>query len=173
MTSMMGAASPEILYRQLLEADEAGIRLEMVMGHPTWEFHPSPVHQNVLRDILRSIQSANVGGQACGCFDLTDVYVCFPDGSLKRPDIAIFCERPPITQQAITVVPDAVVEIVSPGSEFKDLEVGPPFYLSQGVKDVVVSDPRTLVVLHHRHSGVTRHISPVVLELECGCTLSA
>jgi Uma2 family endonuclease len=71
------------------------------------------------------------------------------------------------------VVPEAVVEIVSPGSERKDLEVGPPFYLSQGVVDVVVVDPRTSVVLHYRKSGLSRHLSPVNLTLDCGCTLKA
>jgi Cft2 family RNA processing exonuclease len=37
------------------------------------------------------------------------------------------------------------------------LEIGPPFYLSQGVKDVIVFDPSTLLVLHvyGAISGVT------------------
>jgi len=173
MRLMMNAESPEALYRQLLAADEAGVRLEMAMGQPTWEFHPSPLHQSVLRDIVRSIQSFQSKGEGCGCFDLTDVYIAFPDRSVKRPDVALFCVRPPITQDAITVVPDAVVEIVSPGSEHKDLVTGPPFYLSQGVQDVVVCDPRTLMVLHHRRSGVVRYVSPVTLTLDCGCMLTA
>jgi hypothetical protein len=40
--------------------------------------------------------------------------------------------------------------VVSKGFEAKDLEFGPPFYLSQGVKDVIVFDPLTLLVLHVR-----------------------
>ncbi len=52
------------------------------------------------------------------------------------------------------------------------LEIGPPFYLSQGVKDVVVFDPATLLVLHVRSDRATRQIAPVEVELECGCRVS-
>ena len=43
-----------------------------------------------------------------------------------------------------------MVEVVSRGYEAKDLEIGPRFCLSQGVKDVVVFDPYTLLVLNLR-----------------------
>jgi len=46
------------------------------------------------------------------------------------------------------LMPEAVVEVVSCGFEAKDLEIGPPFYLSQGVRDMVIFDPATLLVLH-------------------------
>ena len=57
----------------------------------------------------------------------------------------------------------------SKGFEAKDLEIGPPFYISQGVKDVIVFDPLTLLVLHVRKNHTTRQISPVEISLECGC----
>src|SRR4029453_15978225 len=94
----------------------------------------------------------------CACVHAADVYIQFPDGSLKRPDISIFCREPDDKEQeeAITLVPEAVIEVVSKGYEAKDLEIGPRFYLSQGVKDVVVFDPTTLLVLHLRRDGATR-----------------
>jgi len=52
------------------------------------------------------------------------------------------------------------------------LPIGPRFYLSQAVKDVVVFDPDTLLVLHVRRDGASRQISPVVLGLECGCVVN-
>jgi hypothetical protein len=66
-------------------------------------------------------------------------------------------------------VPEAVIEVVSKGYEVKDLEIGPGFYLSQGVKDVLVFDPTTLLVLHARRDGTDRRASPCELSLECGC----
>ena len=68
------------------------------------------------------------------------------------------------------MVPEAVIEVISRGYEAKDLDIGPGFYLSQGVKDVVVFNPHTLVVLHIRKDEVTRHVSPVALNLLCGCS---
>jgi Uma2 family endonuclease len=67
----------------------------------------------------------------------------------KRPDLSIFCTEPPDSDEALEVLPVAVVEILSPGYEDKDLGPdGAPFYLAHGVVDVVVVDPRTGVVFH-------------------------
>jgi Putative restriction endonuclease len=69
----------------------------------------------------------------------------------------------------VTLVPEAVIEVISQGYEFKDLELGPMFYLSQGVKDVVVLDPRSKAIIHSRRDGVVRLESPAKIQLECGC----
>jgi Putative restriction endonuclease len=63
----------------------------------------------------------------------------------------------------------AVIEVISQGYEFKDLELEPMFYLSQGVKDVVVLDPRSKAIIHSRRDGVVRLESPARIQLECGC----
>jgi hypothetical protein len=157
---------------KFLRAEELGVRLEMVGGLPLWEPHPVWKHQKAVDRIRQTIQpTATAPGPApCACLHAADVYVSFPDGSLKRPDIAIFCTEPAEEEEAITLIPEAVIEVISKGYEAKDLEIGPRFYLSQGVKDVVVFDPYTLFVLHVRRDGSRRMVSPVAIELECGCS---
>lgn len=152
---------------KFLRAEELGIRLEIVGGLPIWEAHPVYKHQKAVDRIRATITPTTNSG--CSCVHAADVYVSFPDGSLRRPDIAVFCREPDEEEEAITLVPEAVIEIISRGYEAKDLELGPRFYLSQGVKDVVVFDPYTLLVLHVRRDGVTRQVSPVLVQLECGC----
>ena len=162
---------PQIPLERLLAADDLGVRLEIVGGLPLWEAHPLPKHQRAvdrIRDSITPPTGSNDRG-GCGYIHLAGVYVHFPDGSLKRPDIAIYCQEPVEDDTPITLVPEAVIEVVSRGYEAKDLEIGPRFYLSQGVKDVVVFDPYTLVVLHIRANGAARHVSPVPLDLQCGC----
>ena len=163
--------------KRLLRADELGIRLEIVAGLPIWEPQPVYRHQKAIDTIRASIarNADGIGNTAdhCGCVHAADVYVSFPDGSLKRPDISIFCREPDEQEEAITLVPEAVIEVISKGYEAKDLDIGPQFYLSQGVKDVVVFNPYTLVVLHVRRDRVARHISPVKIELLCGCSCVA
>ncbi len=157
----------------LLDADEMGIRLEMVGGLPIWEAKPVLKHQRAVDRIRASIRTLPIigNGPGCACFHYADVYIAFPDGSFKRPDVSIFCAEPEEEEEAITLIPEAVIEIISKGYEAKDLEIAPPFYLGQGVKDVIVYDPYTLVVLHIRRNQSERHISPVNLELECGCSV--
>jgi Uma2 family endonuclease len=156
----------ERLWKTLMDADEIGIRLEIVNGVPMWEVSPALKHQEEVDRIRASIGSTTHG---CACLHYADIYVRFPEGSIKRPDVSLFCERPTEEDEAVTLVPEAVIEIVSKGYEAKDLEFGLQFYLAQGVKDVVVFDPRTLVVLHARRDGTKRLVSPVPIALECGC----
>jgi Uma2 family endonuclease len=154
----------------LLQASELGIRLEIVNGLHIWEAQPVYRHQKHIERIVNGISKPENDQTGCECVHAVDVYVQFPNG-LKRPDISIFCREPSEEEQdsALTMIPEAVIEVVSKGYEAKDLEIGPPFYLSQGVKDVVVFDPLTLLVLHVRKDRTTRQVSPVVIELECGC----
>lgn len=155
---------------RLLAADQLGIRLEVVNGLAIWEAQPLYKHQKAVERIALSIRRMN---EACGCVHAMDVYVQFPNG-LKRPDVSIFCREPTEEEQdnALTLIPEAVIEVVSKGYEAKDLEIAPPFYLSQGVKDVVVFDPSTLLVLHVRHGAAVRMVSPVEITLECGCVVT-
>ena len=158
---------------KFIRADELGIRLEIVGGLPIWESHPVYKHQKAIdriRSNLGHATSSSLPAQRpCACIHIADVYISFPDGSLKRPDISIFCQEPAEEDEAIRLIPEAVIEVISKGYEAKDLEIGPHFYLSQGVKDVVVFDPYTLLVLHVRRDRVERHVSPVEILLECGC----
>jgi Uma2 family endonuclease len=160
-------------FAALLErADAAGVRLELVGGLPLWEASPSRRHQQAVDQIRASLHASSDEEGGCACWHIADVYVRFADGSLKRPDIAIFCREPDEQDEAIRLLPEAVVEVVSAGYEAKDLEIGPRFYLVQGVKDIIVFDPHTLLVLHIRRDGTTRQVSPVALTLACGCSLT-
>jgi Uma2 family endonuclease len=157
---------------KLLRAEELGVRLEIVQGLPIWEPYPVYKHQKAVDRIRATIARADVASAQngeCQCVHTADVYVSFPDGSLKRPDISVFCREPEEDEEAIRLVPEAIIEVISKGYEAKDLEIGPQFYLSQGVKDVVVFNPYTLLVLHVRSDRATRHVSPVEIQLRCGC----
>lgn len=64
----------------------------------------------------------------------------------------------------------AADKVVSKGYERKDLEIAPNFYLPNGVKDVIVYNPRTQEVRHFRHASTKIYTSPVKIALECGCS---
>ncbi len=153
---------------QLLQ--EGAVKLEITGGVPTWEASPGSRHQRIVYHIQTSIKPLPDSGQGCECAHLSDVLIRFGDGSLKRPDIAIFCVEPPDQDEALTVIPQAVIEIISPGYEYKDLELNPRFYLSQGIEDIVIVDPRSGAVTHYSLGNVLNHSTPVTLKLQCGCS---
>lgn len=158
--------------QDLLRADQLGIRLEVMNGLSIWEAMPLYGHQKQVERIANSVRPAE-GVIDCQCVHAMDVYVQFRDG-LKRPDVSIFCREPTEAeqQQALTLIPEAVVEVVSKGYEAKDLQLAPNFYLSQGVKDVLVFDPTTLLVLHATPDRTERLVSPVTRRLACGCEVT-
>ncbi|MFN8482949.1 MAG: Uma2 family endonuclease [Anaerolineae bacterium] len=147
------------------------VRLERTAGVPTWEPMPGARHQKAIDRIRATITPIldTDGRQLCACVHLSDVLVKFPEGSYRRPDIAIFCSDPPDVDEALATIPLAVIEIVSAGYEYKDLALGAPFYIGQGVFDVIVHDPRSTLVTHFRAEGTQVYQSPVTVDLECGC----
>lgn len=157
----------------IMQTDAAGVpvRLEYVRGRQKWEASPASRHQKTVRRIERSIQPVPRRSD-CGYYDLADVLIRFPDPdrSLKRPDIAIFCAEPPDTDEALEIIPAAVIEVLRPGYEEKDLgEDGAPFYRAYGVRDVLVVDPHTSTVYHYQpDQPVVQYTSPVILDLACG-----
>jgi Uma2 family endonuclease len=154
---------------QLLNAEDLGIKLEIAGKLAIWEASPVYKHQKEVDRIRDSIKKAEKDGNVCACIDVADVYVQFPDGSLKRPDISIFCREPEEEEEAIKQVPEAVIEVISKKYEAKDLEISPPIYLANGVKDVVVFNPYTNEVFHFRDGEKREMISPVEINFECGC----
>jgi Uma2 family endonuclease len=165
--------SSELLRQALMDADEQGYRLEIIDGLGVWEVMPSRRHIDAEARIERSVRPDPAKADpSCGCHVYRDLYVRFADGSLRRPDVAIYCQVPQELDEAVTLVPAAVVEIVSAGSERKDLELSPPFYRRHGIEDVVVLDPYSGIVWHHTTVGVARYQSPVDIALQCGCLVT-
>lgn len=159
------------LYASLIAADEAGIKIEMVAGVGTWEMMPGIGHQRRIDAIRQTIRKGTNADGGCGCFNYSDFYIRFEDGSFKRPDVAIFCTEPEEKDgdHAVTQIPEAVIEVLSKGYEAKDLEIGAPFYLKMGVKDVIVVDPKSGQIHHFRPEGTKVLQSPQLFQLECGC----
>lgn len=151
---------------------EGAVRLEITGGIPTWEALPGSRHQRTIDRIRASIAPLPEGAEGqegCQCAHLSDVLIRFKDDSFKRPDIAIFCQEPPDQDEALTVLPVAVIEVISPGYEYKDVALNPQFYLAQGLSDVVIVDPRSGAVTHYRTTEVASHHAPITLKLSCGC----
>ncbi len=150
-------------------ADEAGIKLELIGGIPIWEASPVIRHQQISDRIRASIR-APISGEGCDCIHYADIYILFPDGSIKRPDISIFCSEPEEQDTMCRTIPVAVVEILSRGYEKKDTEVSLPLYLSYGIPDIILFDPSTKLVSHYQNGVFQQHTSPKELIFTTGCS---
>jgi Uma2 family endonuclease len=158
------------------DAAKAPVRLEYVRGRAKWEASPASRHQKALQRIERSLRPTPGHPASCGCYSLADTLIRFgdPDRSIKRPDLAIFYAEPPDSDEALDLIPAAVVEVISVGYEEKDLGPdGAPFYLAYGVRDVLIVDPRAGIVYHDAPGQVRQtHATPTMIDLACGCRVT-
>ena len=149
------------------------VRLEVTGGVTTWEAMPGALHNGVVDDIRQEITRLNLGNAACGCYHIADTYIQLAPTLLRRPDIAIFCERPPRPDGAITgLIPGAVIEILSLGYEQKDRDAV-ALYLAAGVQDVVLVNPRgNLVEIYRTAVAMQRLPLPATETLLMGCHIT-
>jgi Putative restriction endonuclease len=158
----------------ITEAERFNVRLEIIAGATVWEASPVFKHQWEVKRIASSLQPQS--GSSCECIETQDTLFKFPDGSLKRPDIAVLRTMPDLetADVALELIPTAVVEIISKNYEYKDFVLAPPFYLSQGVRDILIFNPADKSVLHYRPDleQPKTYISPITLNLECGCEIT-
>lgn len=159
-------------YQDIQRLAYQGVRLEITGGVPTWEAMPGALHNGVVDDIRQSLTRHNAPGGACGCHHIADTYIEFAPSLLRRPDIAVFCVKPPRPDGAITgLIPEAVIEVLSVGYEQKDRDAV-ALYLSTGVLDVLLIDPRRHTVAWHRPGEVGQTLElPATIALRMGCTL--
>jgi len=159
-------------YQDIQRLAYQGVRLEITGGVPTWEAMPGALHNGVVDDIRQNLTRHNPPDAPCGCHHIADTYIEFAPGLLRRPDIAIFCARPPRPDGAIIgLIPEAVVEVLSAGYEQKDRDAV-ALYLGVGVRDVLLVDPRQRTVEWHRQGQPPeRRDLPTTCALQMGCFL--
>lgn len=83
---------------------------------------------------------------------LQDVLVAFPDGSRPAPDISWWSaeRRPTISRGAVRVVPDLVIEVLSPSTRPNDEGVKRELYMRSGVRELWLVDPDARTVTRVR-----------------------
>ncbi|RRR78067.1 MAG: Uma2 family endonuclease [Candidatus Viridilinea halotolerans] len=157
-------------YQEIQRLAYQGVRLEITGGMPTWEALPGALHQGVVDDIRQSLTRHNAPTKPCGCYHIAATYIEFAPNLLRRPDIALFCSKPPRPDGAITgLIPEAVIEVLSLGYEQKDRDAV-ALYLAAGVQDVLLVDPRHATVEWHCLAVARRlYDLPATLQLQMGC----
>lgn len=159
-------------YQDIERLAYQGVRLEVTGGRTTWEAYPGALHNGVVDDIRQNLTQDNPRAERCGCHHIADTYITFGPHLLRRPDIAIFCTKPPRPDGAITgLIPGAIVEVLSDGYEQKDRDVT-ALYLAAGVLDVILVDPRAQTATWYQPSEAAQVLDlPATLGLRMGCVL--
>lgn len=119
---------------EYLALPDDGFKYQVLNGIVVMSPSPTPWHQSLVGDIVTQLNTffaTHPVGRA-----LPDVDVRFAPDLVYRPDLVVIRRaRLPKRPKRIDIVPDLIVEIVSPGSEAMDLRTKLADYQRYGVTE--------------------------------------
>ncbi|WP_092335780.1 Uma2 family endonuclease [Desulfosporosinus hippei] len=123
-------------------------RWEIIDGVPFMQASPTPVHQEVLTELVR--QMANyLTDKPCKVFPapfcvrlpLSTEKNEYEVKNIVEPDISIICDKAKIDDKGCNGAPDMIIEIISPSSIKMDRVVKFNKYEKAGVKEYWIVEP--------------------------------
>lgn len=128
-------------------------RWEIIDGTPYMQAAPSPLHQEVLTELIKQF-AVYLTGKPCKVYP-APFCVRLPQGNEKNPediknvvepDISIVCDRSKIDDKGCNGAPDMIIEIMSPSSGKMDRVVKFNKYEKAGVKEYWIVEPEQKIV---------------------------
>jgi Uma2 family endonuclease len=135
---------PRVSYADLQQTPEDGRRYELYDGEVFVVPAPTPLHQLAIHefgDLLKAYAKKH-GGRVF----LSPIDVVFSDFNVLQPDLVFFVngrEHLIDLRQAIRIVPDLAIEVVSPSSVRTDRGRKMQAFARYGVREYWMLDPET------------------------------
>jgi Uma2 family endonuclease len=147
MAAIIQTQDREARYRGLrmtadayLALEDDGYRYELVDGVICMSPSPSRLHQRIVTEIIRQIGN-HLLHKPIGEV-IVEVDVRLTDDLVYRPDVIFLSTaKAAMCRDRITVIPDLIVEVVSPDSRRYDHETKKQDYESCGVREYWLLDP--------------------------------
>lgn len=130
-------------------------RVELIDGVVYDMAAPTNLHQLLITEITVRLY-AFIGGKKGNCKVLTaptDVQLDCDDKTMVQPDILVMCKRDRILRTHMYGAPDLVIEILSPSTRQKDMNLKHAKYAAAGVREYWMIDPdkKKIVVYDFEH----------------------
>ncbi len=144
-----------------------GLRDELINGEIVMSPQPKPLHQQIAKSIVFSLDRALAGSLYTAQLNSNIQFA--NANSMPAPDVFVVrkhdwkqaCE----TEQYLSVAPILIVEILSPANRKSKVEEKVALYLQQGVACVWVVSPKKRSVAVHRPTGTILLESDAALNL--------
>ncbi len=138
---------------------------ELIKGIP-FSMSPSSgvTHQRMASKVFRLLQSALDEADSCDCELFYELDLRIDQSSVVRPDLMIICED--IKAKYPSVIPNLVVEIISPSSERKDREIKFELYQEWAIPNYLIADPASKILELFTLSGSAYKKQPLDLPIK-------
>lgn len=119
-----------------------GQRVELIDGVIYDMASPAIVHQDIQLDIAMKLKEASRKHPGCRVYTPPcDVQLDKDDKTVVQPDVFVICHKDRVSRKRIIGAPDLVIEILSPATRKKDIEVKYGKYAHAGVQEYWMVDP--------------------------------
>ncbi len=125
------------------EALPEGAPYQLIDGELIMTPAPTPLHQNIIGNIYQALRTF-VESRKLGRVFLSPIDVKLTDTDVYQPDL-IFIRKeniPKVGRDKLNVIPDLVVEVLSPSNAFYDLTHKKMIYAERGVEEYWIVDPK-------------------------------
>lgn len=123
-------------------------RVELIDGVFYDMSSPLTVHQLIVGKLYNTLYSLQEKHPGCHAFvSPMDVQLDCDDRTMVEPDIFVICDRKKVTRRRIVGAPDFVIEVLSPSSRRKDIQIKLCKYGHAGVREYWMIDPEKKTVL--------------------------
>lgn len=145
------------------EALPDDIRVELIDGVFYDMGAPSAIHQMIIGELfVRFTEYIRRRKGDCRVFlSPFDVRLDQDDHTIVEPDLSVFCSRNKVRHNGAFGAPDLVVEVLSPSTRHKDIEIKSIKYENAGVREywMIDSDNRRVIVYPFEGDGYPRFYS--------------
>ena len=130
-------------------------RVELIDGVIYDMSAPTSAHQLIAAEIYRLIANyiRDKGGNCVPFISPIDVQLDCDQKTMIQPDVVIVCDRDKIINRCIYGAPDFVLEVLSPTTRRKDCIKKLEKYMSAGVREYWIIDPKNRSVLVYDFEG--------------------
>lgn len=120
-----------------------GRRAELIDGHIYDMAPPSPLHQELVQQLSRTIGNyIESKSGTCKVYPAPfAVFIKDDDTNYVEPDISVICDKSKISNRGCEGAPDFVIEIVSPSSRKMDYSLKNTLYSDANVREYWIVDP--------------------------------
>lgn len=109
---------------------------------------PSYYHQAIIVELVTFFRNKQASHPGCHvCVSPVDVQLDCDNRTMVQPDILVICDTKKITAKRIVGAPDLVIEVLSPSTRRKDLQIKLGKYANAGVKEYWMIDPDAQTIL--------------------------
>ena len=129
------------------EALPEGAPYQLIDGELIMTPDPTPLHQNIIGNIYQALRFF-VESRKLGRAFLSPIDVRLTDIDVFQPDL-IFVRKENVAKigrDKLNVIPDLVVEVLSPSNAYYDLTHKKTIYAERGVEEYWIVDPKNETV---------------------------